>query len=102
MSRLAQLLKLVRIAPDDALTHYSLGLEYAQLGQLPEAIAAFEAALRVDENYSAAYYQKAKVEIGLGRFDAARATLRCGTDTARNAGDWHTVNEMQSLAETIP
>jgi len=101
MSRLQQLLNLVRVAPEDALPHYSLGLEYARLGEWENALAAFDATLRVDQDYSAAYYQKARVEIELGRPEVARATLRCGMDTARAARDWHTVAEMQALAETI-
>ncbi len=101
MSRLDQLRKLVGIAPNDPLSHYSLGLEYINLERWQDAAAAFDAAILADAKYSAAYYHKARAQISDGLHDAARATLESGMSAARAAGDWHTENEMQALLETL-
>ncbi len=101
MSRLEKLKKLAELAGDDPLTFYGLGLEYINLQQWEEAIAAFAQAIAIDPKYSAAYYHKARAEISAGRTAEARATLEAGMQTARSAGDWHTEGEMRSLADTL-
>lgn len=101
MSRLEQLKRLVTIAGNDPLTHYGLGLEYLNLHEWDNAAAAFDQALAADAKYSAAYYHRARAEIGGGRPDAARATLTAGMAVAQAAGDWHTQGEMQGLLDTL-
>lgn len=101
MSRLDQLKKLVQVMPNDPLAHYGLGLEYINLQQWTDAAAAFGEAIRTDAKYSAAYYHKARAEIGGGLGEVARATLTEGMQVARNSGDWHTEGEMKQLLETI-
>lgn len=101
MSRLEQLEKLVRMMPQDADTHYCLGLELANLQRWSDATAAFAQARQLNPKFSAAYYHQARAQIGDGRGEQARATLAAGIAAARSAGDWHTVGEMQALLETI-
>src|ERR1043165_6306161 len=101
MSRLDQLKKLLQIAPNDPMSHYGLGLKFITLQNWPEAAAAFDAAIQVDPNYSAAYYHKARALIAAGDGPAARATLDAGLKAAEAAGDWHTMGEMRELMETI-
>jgi tetratricopeptide (TPR) repeat protein len=101
MSRLEQLQKLVHAAGDDPLSHYGLALEYLNLERWDEAAAAFAEALRLDANYSAAYYHKARAEIGGKRPEAARETLTKGMAVAEAAGDWKTRDEMRELMESI-
>lgn len=102
MTRVEQLKKLVALAPNDPMSHYGLGLEYLKLQDWPAAIAAFADAVRVDAKYSAAYYHKARAELGGGQPDAAKATLAAGMATAQAVGDWHTKGEMEELLRTIP
>jgi tetratricopeptide (TPR) repeat protein len=87
--------------PNDPLAHYGLGLELIHLQQWPDAVAAFSDAIRADANYSAAYYHKARAEIGAGQPDTARGTLEQGMRVARAAGDWHTEEEMKQLLESL-
>ncbi len=101
MSRLEQLKKLAEMSPDDPLAHYAVALEYNNLERHDDAIAAFEQALRVDPNYIAAYYHKARAEIRAGRHTAARGTLKVGVEVAGAAGDAKTVREMGDLLGTI-
>jgi tetratricopeptide (TPR) repeat protein len=102
MSRLEKLQKLAALAPNDPLTHYGLALEYLNSQQWDPAVAAFDAALKVDPKYSAAYYHKARALLGAGRAAEARSTLDAGIAVAAAGGDWHTQNEMTALLETIP
>ena len=101
MSRIEQLRKLAALSPNEPLGHYALGIEHLNQQQWDEAIAAFENATRADAKYSAAYYHKARAEIGAGRAERARLTLSEGMGVARGAGDWHTEGEMRALLESI-
>lgn len=101
MTRLEQLQRLISIAPNDPMSHYGLGLEFINLKRWDDAVAAFHKATEVDAKYSAAYYHKARAEIGAGRSDDARGTLTLGITVAKSAGDWHTQSEMTELLESI-
>lgn len=101
MTRLEQLEKLTSMTPNDPMAHYGLGLEFVNQQRWPEAVAAFDRAMKVDPKYSAAYYHKARAEIAAGLNDAARATLNDGMRAAQQAGDWHTEGEMRELLESI-
>jgi tetratricopeptide (TPR) repeat protein len=46
----------LRAEPDDAETHYNLGIALVQLGRLPEAIRHWEMALHIKPNYAEAHY----------------------------------------------
>ena len=99
--RLERLRKLAEIEPNDPLTHYGVGLECVKLERWSEAIEAFSRVLEIDPNYSAAYYHKARAEIGAARPEAAAETLRRGIKVARASGDLKTEQEMRELLETV-
>lgn len=101
MLRLEKLQKLAAAQPEDPFVHYGLGLELAAVERWEDAIAAFERTLALDARYIAAYLQKARTEIRIGRRDAARATLTTGIATANAAGDRHAADEMSKLLETL-
>ncbi|MBW7904549.1 MAG: tetratricopeptide repeat protein [Phycisphaerae bacterium] len=101
MTRIDQLQRLIALDPSDPLAHYSLGLEYLNQQRPADAIAAFDAAVAADANYSAAFYHKARALLMAGRAADALETLKSGQAVARAAGDWHAAGEMQSLAESI-
>ena len=100
-TRLEQLRKLTETAPDDPLTHYAIGLEYINLKQWTNAVAAFERTLKIDNKYTAAYYHKARAEIRADQRPAAKATLAAGIECAEASGDMKTAREMRELLETI-
>jgi tetratricopeptide (TPR) repeat protein len=101
MSRLDQLRKLAAAQPDDPFTHYGVGLECVQLTRWEEALVAFEQTLRIDPQYSAAYMQKARVELKLAKREAAAATLKAGIAVASGKGETHAVSKMQELLESL-
>jgi tetratricopeptide (TPR) repeat protein len=100
-TRLEQLRKLAAAEPHDPMAHYAVALELVQLDRVAEAVDAFDAALRADPRYSAAYYHKGKALLKLGRNDEARATLTEGIAVAQTAGDLKTVKEMTELRSML-
>lgn len=102
MTRLEQLRQLAESQPDDSLCRYSLGLEYINLERWDEAITECAKALELEQGFSAAYFHKARAEIGGGYHDAARATLTVGIEVATTAGDQKTAGEMRELLDSIP
>jgi tetratricopeptide (TPR) repeat protein len=51
----AYLKTLMALYPDDSVSHVNLGRTYAQMGRLPEAVAAYKEALRIDPKFVLAY-----------------------------------------------
>ena len=101
MSRLEQLKKLAATQPDDPFVLYGLALEHMQLEQWDDARAAFDRTLAIDATYSAAYFQKARALLKLGRRDEAAATLETGIAVASARGEAHTVSKMKELQESL-
>jgi tetratricopeptide (TPR) repeat protein len=101
MSRLEQLRRLAAAQPGDPFTHYGVGLEYMQLERWDDALAAFEQTLSIDPQYSAAYFQKARTELKLGRRAEAAETLKAGMAVAAARGETHTVSKMQEMLESL-
>ncbi len=81
--------------------HYGVGLECLAREEWADAVAAFDAVLKLDPRYSAAYAQKARAELKLGRRAEAAATLRAGVAVARGKGEKHAADEMQKMLETM-
>jgi tetratricopeptide (TPR) repeat protein len=102
MTRLEQLQKLAQVDPRDPITRYALGLEYFNLEQWDQAIAAFDEAIAIDPRYQPAFHHKARAELRAKRHDAARATLATGIALARAAGDRHAEAEMREMLEALP
>jgi len=102
MSRLEQLKQLAEVQPNDATIHYGIALEHAQLEQWDAALAAFDQAIALDGQFTAAYYHKARTEISAGRRDAARITLESGIAVAKATGDKHLQDKMNELLGLLP
>lgn len=101
MSRLDTLQKLADAQPDDPFAQYGVGLELYALQRWDEAIAAFARSLAIDAQYTAAYLQKARAEIKLGRRAEARQTLTSGVAAACAKNERHAADEMNALLETL-
>jgi RNA polymerase sigma factor (sigma-70 family) len=61
--------------PDDAETHYKLGLELARLGRLLEAVSQFGDALKLKPDYAEAHYDMALTLLSLNRVGEAKTQL---------------------------
>jgi tetratricopeptide (TPR) repeat protein len=101
MPTIAQLEKLLTIDPNDPFVHYGIGQERAKLGEHEQAIACFDEALRLDENYCYAFYFKAISLKELGQRDEAVGVIRAGIEQAKKSGEMKALSELQSLLTTI-
>ncbi len=101
MTRREKLLAMLAKQPEDAFLHYALAMELVKDGDPDAALASFDAALKLDAGYVAAYYQKANILIFMGRTEDARTTLDAGISAARAKGDAHSEEELRTLLSTI-
>lgn len=68
---IAALSEAVKLAPQNPLAHYDLGLARLQARHLPQAFASFQKALALKPDFSRAHYNLAVCLEGLGRFQEA-------------------------------
>ena len=60
MSRLNDILEMLKSEPNDSFLNYALALEYGKDGDIKKAIELIKELLNRDENYLGAYYQLGK------------------------------------------
>ncbi len=84
----------IREEPDDPLGYYLLGMEYAKLRRHLDAIDAFERAIRINADYSAAYRELGKSLRDAGRRTEAMEILGQGVVVAERTHDSQTLKEM--------
>jgi tetratricopeptide (TPR) repeat protein len=101
MSRIDQIGKMLACEPNDLLLNYALAMELLSAGRCEEALAQFDKVIALHPAYSAAYLQKAKALIDLGRRDDARTVLEGGIKVAEQRGDLHAKDKMQELLRAV-
>ena len=99
--RLAALRQLAASEAHDPLTQFLYGSEAAALGFDEEARAAFEAAIRLDARYAAAYRQLGNALERLGRTAEAVEVYRRGVGVAERTGDLQAGKEMAAFLRRI-
>jgi tetratricopeptide (TPR) repeat protein len=67
--------KRIADVPDDYEVHNSLGVHYVQAARLTDAVAQFEASLRLAPEHALAHYNLGLIALNLGRLDEARTHL---------------------------
>lgn len=68
--------EVIKMQPNCQQTHLNLGIVLAANGEYKEALVSFDNALKIDEHYSAAYYNKAKAYYCLSDVNAALFNLQ--------------------------
>ena len=99
--RLALLRELAAESPADATTQFLLGRELMAAGQAAAAAAAFEAAIRADADYAAAYRQLGNAQEAAGQVDAAVETYRRGVAVATRTNDLQAGKEMNAFLKRL-
>lgn len=94
MPSIADLERLLELAPEDAFIYYGLAQEYFKLGQNDEAIAQYDKCLERDSNYIYAYYHKAKAQDAAGDLGGAKISLESGMKSAQAIDDSHAYGEL--------
>ena len=67
---------MIRLKPDDAVAHYTLGNVCAQTADLVQAVAIYQEALKLRPEYPEAHNNLGAVLRRLGRLDEAREHYR--------------------------
>jgi tetratricopeptide (TPR) repeat protein len=93
--------KLVGTPRDGALLRYSLGVEYAKVGELERAIAHLREAVARDPKYSAAWKALGKALGEASRDAEALDAYRRGIEAARGRGDKQAEKEMTVFARRL-
>jgi tetratricopeptide (TPR) repeat protein len=87
--------------PNDLFLNHALALEWIKLGNLENALIAFEKNRNQDANYVATYYHLGKLYESLGSNDKAIETYEQGMKIARLVSDQHAYSELQGAYENL-
>ncbi|MEO5984883.1 MAG: hypothetical protein ABIP80_05220 [Ferruginibacter sp.] len=101
MDKIERLKEFLITNPHDSFVQHALALEYIKRGDDIKAKERFENILTCDENYVGSYYHLAKLLERTGDNAAAISTYEKGMKKAKEAGDQHAYNELQSAYEDL-
>ncbi|HZP88429.1 MAG TPA: tetratricopeptide repeat protein [Burkholderiales bacterium] len=93
--------KLLAAGKDSALLRFSLGNEYAKVGDFAMAAGHLQRAVDLDPNYSAAWKLLGLCLTELGQFQQALATYEHGIEVAEAKGDKQAAKEMHVFARRL-
>ncbi len=88
--------------PQNTFAKYGLAMEYANTGQLDQAVGEYESLLGTDPGYVAAYYHGGQALEKLGRIEDARAMYERGMEASTQKGDLHTRSELEAALSLLP
>ena len=100
-TRLEILKGMVAQNPNDSFARYGLAMEFANSGNLEEAVAEYRNLLAVNPNYAAAYYHGGQALVKLGRAGEARELYLQGIEATTRTGDLHTRSEIEAALEML-
>lgn len=92
--RLRTLRDAIKEDPADPVGYYLLGMEYAKLSRHLDAIDAFERAIRMNQDYTAAYRELGKSLRDAGRRREAMDVMGQGVVVAERTGDGQAMKEL--------
>ncbi len=93
--------KMLAAGQDSALLRYSLGTLYQKEGQLHESLKHLSEAVRLDENYSAAWKAYGKVLVEVGNLEGASSAFNKGIAVAEERGDIQAAKEMKVFLRRV-
>ncbi|CAN5155778.1 hypothetical protein BH09BAC5_BH09BAC5_19380 [soil metagenome] len=99
--RLQQLQELLREDPHDSFLQYGIALEYAKMGNVPEAIARIEKLLSEKPDYLGAYYQLGQYYEVEDNNEEAIDTYQKGILLAQKTGDQKTFRELREALQQL-
>jgi len=88
--------------PRDSFARYGLAMEYANQGNLEQAVAEYRALLEYNPDYAAAYFHGGQALEKLGRVEDAAGMYRKGIETTTRTGDLHTKSELEAALDMLP
>lgn len=101
MERIEQVKQLLINNPNDSFLQHALALELIKRGEDKEAKNLFEALLERDPGYVGSYYHLAKLLERTGDTNNAVEWYKKGLNAAKQAGNKHAANELQSAYDDL-
>jgi Tfp pilus assembly protein PilF len=88
--------------PRDSFARYGLAMEFANAGDLEQAVVEYRALLEHNPDYAAAYFHGGQALEKLGRVDDAREMYAKGIEVTTRTGDQHTRSELEAALDMLP
>jgi predicted Zn-dependent protease len=101
MDRVAMLKEILEQSPGDAFARYGLALEYANSGNVEEALREFKTLIEKNPDYVPAYQMAGQTLNAAGRTDEARTMLENGIAVATRTGNQHARSEMEMMVQDL-
>jgi predicted Zn-dependent protease len=102
MTRLEKLQAMLQDSPEDVFLLYAVAMEHVSAARKDDALSAFRQVIAIDPHHSAAWFQQAQLQAGLGDFAAARESAARGVSAARVQGDQHAAEEIGGFLQSLP
>jgi tetratricopeptide (TPR) repeat protein len=96
------LMNMVAQNPRDTFARYGLAMEYANSGNLRQAVTEYRVLLENNPDYAAAYFHGGQALEKLGLVEEARRMYEKGIETTTRTGDRHTRGELQGALDMLP
>jgi tetratricopeptide (TPR) repeat protein len=96
------LMNMVAQNPRDTFARYGLAMEYANSGNLKQAVTEYRTLLENNPDYAAAYFHSGQALEKLGLVEEARQMYEKGIETTTRTGDGHTRSELQGALDMLP
>lgn len=87
--------------PANTFARYGLAQEYANSGELAQAVEEYTSLLKQDPTYCAAYYHGGQALERLGRTSEAIEYYQRGIEAATRKGDMHTRSELEAALDLL-
>jgi tetratricopeptide (TPR) repeat protein len=101
MSRIEKLKEFLAADPNDPFVRHALALEYAKIGEIPEARRHFEELLAHDPAAVGSYYHLGKLLEGIGEPELALDWYEKGMAAAKAAGEKRAYNELRAAYDEL-
>ena len=88
--------------PRDTFARYGLAMEFANVGDLAQAVAEYRELLEHNPDYAAAYFHGGQALEKMGQVDEARDMYERGIEATARTGDQHTRSELQAALDMLP
>ena len=101
MPSIAELEKLVTQFPDKPFPRYGLAMEYKKAARHDEALVHFREAIKLDPNYTAAFFHAGMSCEAAGRVEDAKTFYRDGLAVAQRVGNGHAASELGAALQAL-
>lgn len=101
MSRLEQLVKMLKEDPKDSFLIFAIAKEYEKTNNLTEAINQYELLKKKDPNYVGLYYHLAHLYAETDQIERAMKVYDEGIVIAKRTSDFHALSELVNAKKNV-